>query len=123
MKCLLLGRSQSGVGVGVGVDIFRPESESLKNCRLRSPGRNLAVRSQAPYEESLIKKFRENPTDLHAYIRKKKLGRLTVGPLILASGELPYDAKQMSVWQMLLPWFIPAPLPLALLSTRSLMGL
>ena len=42
MEYLLLGRRRSGVGAGVGVDIFRPESEleseSLKICRLRSPG-------------------------------------------------------------------------------------
>ena len=37
IEYLLLGRSRSGVGAGVGVDIFRPESESLKISRLRRP--------------------------------------------------------------------------------------
>ena len=37
MENLLLGLSRRGIGVGVGVDIFRPESESLKICRFRSP--------------------------------------------------------------------------------------
>ena len=48
------------------------------------------------YEESCIQKFRENPKVLHAYIRKKKVGRPTVGPLSLATGELTDDAKLMS---------------------------
>ena len=69
---------------------YRSFSEVNKCCR------NFAVRSQATYEESLIKRFRENPKVLHAYIRKKKVGRPTVGPLTLASGELSDDAKQMS---------------------------
>ena len=58
--------------------------------------RNFAVRSQATYEENLIEKFTETPKVLHAYIRKKKVGRPTVGPLTLANEELSDDAKQMS---------------------------
>ena len=44
----------------------------------------------------MIHKFRENPKVIHAYIRKKTVGRPTVGPLTLANGELSDDAKLMS---------------------------
>ena len=45
MENLLLGRSRRGVGAGVGVDIFRPELESLKIRRLRSPERDSVDRA------------------------------------------------------------------------------
>ena len=69
---------------------YKSFSEVNKHCR------TFAVRSQAAYEESLIQKFRENPKVLHAYIRKKKVGRPTVGPLTLVTGDLSDDAQQMS---------------------------
>ena len=75
------------------------------------------------YEESLIQKFRENPEIQHACIRKKKVGQPRVGPVTLANGELLDGSKQMSVWLMLLPQLILAPLSLMMLPTRSLMGL
>lgn len=57
-------------------------SEANHNCR------TFAVRSQASYEDNLIHRFRENPKILHAYIRQKKVGRPSVGPLQLDSGQL-----------------------------------
>ena len=76
------------------------------------------------YEENLIEKFRENPKVLHAYIRKKKVGRPTVGPLTLANGELSDDAKQMSesladAFSSVYTSTTPSSPP----PTRSLMGL
>ena len=51
MEYLLLGQSRSGVGVGAGVDIFIPESESLKILRLRSPALRHTQKSCAITQE------------------------------------------------------------------------
>ena len=64
-----LGRSCSTTRLA-----YKSFSDVNKCCR------NFAVRSQAMYEENLIEKFRENPKVLHAYIRKKKVGRPTSWP-------------------------------------------
>ena len=44
--------------------------------------------SQASYESSLVRQMKEKPKLFHAYIRHKKVGRNTVGPLRIESGEL-----------------------------------
>ena len=50
--------------------------------------RSFSVRAQANYESGLIDRSKENPKLLHSYIRNKKVGRPSVGPLTLDSGEL-----------------------------------
>ena len=58
--------------------------------------RNFAVRSQSEYESSLIERSRDNPKLLHSYIRNKKVGRPTVGPLLLQTGDLSDDSATMA---------------------------
>ena len=58
--------------------------------------RTYAVRAQAKYEEDLILRSQEQPKLFHSYIRKKKVGRPSVGPLKLSSGKLSDDPAHMS---------------------------
>ena len=84
--------------------------------------RTFVVRSQAEYEEGLIQRSRENPKVLHAYIRQKKVGRPSVGPLRLESGQLTDNTVQTcaSVWQKLLLQCTPAQFLPTLPPIRSL---
>ena len=52
------------------------------------------VRSQANYESSLILRMKEKPKLFHAYIRHKKVGRTSAGPLRLTSGDSPQDMAE-----------------------------
>ena len=63
---------------------------------LNKQRRDFSVRSQAAYENSLIVRLPDNPKLLHSYIRNKKVGRPTVGPIKLSSGELSDDAGVMA---------------------------
>ena len=47
------------------------------------------------YERNLIAKVKEAPKIFHSYIRWKKKGRPTLGPLKLPSGEIVKDPLQM----------------------------
>ena len=58
--------------------------------------RSFSIRSQAEYEGSLIERSKETPKVLHSYIRNKKIGRPSVGPLTLASGELSDEPASMA---------------------------
>ena len=58
--------------------------------------RTFAARSQCDYEKSLISRARDNPKLLHSYVRSKKVGRPTVGPLLTNSGQLTDDAETMA---------------------------
>ena len=58
--------------------------------------RSFSVRAQVDYERSLIEKSKDNPKLLHSYIRTKKVGRPSIGPLKLGSGHLSDDAVEMS---------------------------
>ena len=58
--------------------------------------RTYAVKAQAEYEEDLILRSQEQPKLLHSYIRKKKVGRPSVGPLRLPSGKLTDNPAYMS---------------------------
>ena len=51
---------------------------------------------QADYESNLIVRCKENPKVLHSYIRKKKVGRPSVCPLRLDSGQLSNDPVILS---------------------------
>ena len=58
--------------------------------------RSFSVRAQAEYESNLIVRSRENPKVLHSYIRNRKVGRPSVGPLRLVSGELSDSPSSMA---------------------------
>lgn len=58
--------------------------------------RNFATASQSNYELQMIEDFTTNPRQLHAYIRHKKVGCPSVGPLKLEDGSLTDDAWQMA---------------------------
>ena len=57
--------------------------------------RSFAVRSQAEYESKLVTRSKQNPKLLHSYIRGKKVGRPSVGPLT-CSGQLSGDPAVMA---------------------------
>ena len=57
--------------------------------------RNFAVASQSQYEEKLLEELKSNPKQLHAYLRKKKVGCPSVGPLRL-DGKLTDDPATMA---------------------------
>lgn len=54
------------------------------------------VTSQAEYESSLIHRMKENPKLFHSYIRHKKIGRTSVGPLYTITGELSDSPQAMA---------------------------
>ena len=58
--------------------------------------RNFDVYSQSKYEEGLIAKSKQNPKLIHSYVRHKKVGRSSAGPLRLPSGDLCDDPNTMS---------------------------
>ena len=65
-------------------------------ANLNQQCKTYAVKAQAQYEESLILRSQDHPKLLHSYLRKKKTGRPTVGPLTLQSGQLSDDPKSMA---------------------------
>ncbi|KAK3886186.1 hypothetical protein Pcinc_009646 [Petrolisthes cinctipes] len=58
--------------------------------------RNYHVTQQIQYEITLIKKMKESPKLLHQYIRHKKVGVPSVGPMKLDSGALTADCGEMA---------------------------
>ena len=54
------------------------------------------VAQQLDYERSLIHKIKESPKLLHQYIRSKKIGTPSVGPLKLDNGELTSNCGEMA---------------------------
>ena len=50
--------------------------------------RSFTVSCQADYEENILLHSKDNPKLLHSYIRTKKVGALSVGPIRLDSGQL-----------------------------------
>ena len=58
--------------------------------------RTYAIRSRAQYEEHLMDRFCESPKLFHSYIRNKKKGRLSVGPLRVAGGEYVVSPQVMT---------------------------
>ena len=58
--------------------------------------RGFAISSQAEYERGLIVRSKTNPKLLHSYVRKKKVGRPSVGPLKLQSGSLSDSPAEMA---------------------------
>ena len=54
------------------------------------------VRSQSEYEAKLMNDFKENSKLLHSHIRRKKVGRPTVGPLKRHTGHLTDDPQTMA---------------------------
>ena len=58
--------------------------------------RNFALASQSRYEKQMVDDFKSNPKQLHAYIRRKKVGCLSVGPLRLEDGSLTDNSFTMA---------------------------
>ena len=58
--------------------------------------RRFAISTQAEYERELIVRSKDNPKLLHSYIRKKKVGRPSIGPLKLPSGSLSDSPTEMA---------------------------
>jgi hypothetical protein len=58
--------------------------------------RNFVFQSRLQCEEFLLTVYPESPKLFHAYIRKKKRGALSVGPLRLPCGRVIDDSQQMS---------------------------
>ena len=57
--------------------------------------RNFTVSCQSDYEENIVFRSKENPKLLHSYIRNKKVGRPTVGPIRVDSGRLTDTPEEM----------------------------
>lgn len=82
-------RQQLGRSSSVASDAFANFNQVNRQYR------TFGVRAQADYESNLLVKAKENPKVLHSYIRNKKVGRPSVGPLKLESGELTDDPAVM----------------------------
>ena len=63
---------------------------------INSRYRNFFSDSQMRYEQSLLENFRECPKRFHTYIRSKKVGGLSVGPLKRVDGSLVVDCDEMA---------------------------
>ncbi len=57
--------------------------------------RNFSISSQINYESSLVDQLTSNPKVFHSYIRRKKVGRPTIGPL-KSLGQVIQDPQSMS---------------------------
>ena len=58
--------------------------------------RDHAVRMQIQHEEGLLSVLKESPKKFHHYIRSKKVGRPSVGPLLLSTGQVTGDPSRMA---------------------------
>jgi hypothetical protein len=58
--------------------------------------RNYSVWSRSQYEGGLMEQFKVKPKLFHSYIRAKKVGRPTVGPVRLEDGDIISDPFLMS---------------------------
>jgi len=64
--------------------------------RLNSQFRNFHIHVQIEHESALIDRFRESSKFFHSYIRNKKVGCPSVGPLRLPDGCLTDDSAEMA---------------------------
>ena len=62
------------------------------NCEYR----NFSVKQQISFEGRLVGLIRDQPKKFHQYIRSKKVGRPSVGPLRLSSGKISGDFQEMA---------------------------
>ena len=83
-------RQQLGRSASITLDAYTTFSNVNRQYR------SFAVRAQADYEMKLIARAKQNPKLLHSHIRNKKVGRLSVGPLRLGSGQLSEDPVAMA---------------------------
>ena len=58
--------------------------------------RNFVIHSRCEYEKQLMDRYAECPRLFHSYIRMKKKGKLSVGPLLLEDGTLVDSPEIMS---------------------------
>ena len=64
--------------------------------RINHQYKNHFIYSQISYEQTLIAKLKDNPKAFHQYIRKKKVGAPSVGPLLQPDGSLVEDSGAMA---------------------------
>ena len=83
-------RARFGRGDGRALEALSNFQET--NCRVRS----YVLASRSEYEEHLMLQFRDSPKLFHSYIRRKKKGRLGVGPLRDAAGQLVDSPRGMA---------------------------
>ena len=58
--------------------------------------KHFAVNSQIEYEKSISCQIGPNPKLFHSYIKHRRVGKPSVGPIILSNGILTDDPKQMA---------------------------
>ena len=58
--------------------------------------KNFALNAQKSYERSLVEQLKSNPKLFHGYIKHRKVGRPSVGPIRADDGELSDDPAIMS---------------------------
>lgn len=72
-------------------------SQALANYDdINNTFRNFFTSIQIDYEKSLIQKLQSSSKPFHQYIRRKKVGTPSVGPLRMDSGELSSDCTKMA---------------------------
>ena len=73
-----------------------PTREALQDFfTVNQSVKTFALRSQSEYELQMLEKFKCDPKLLHGYVRSKKVGCPTVGPLRLRDGTLTDDPQIM----------------------------
>lgn len=83
-------RHRLGRRSGAAVDAYS------RFCNVNRQCKTFAVTSQGRYEAGLIDVWKENPKLFHSYIRSKKTGAVSVGPLKFPDGQVSGDPKLMS---------------------------
>ena len=58
--------------------------------------KNFALNAQKSYERSLVQQLKSSPKLFHGYIKHRKVGRPSVGPISADDGELSDDPAIMS---------------------------
>ena len=58
--------------------------------------KNFATKSQSDYEKLICSQMKTNPKLFHSYMRHKRVGRPTVGPVRLCDGSLTDDPSEMA---------------------------
>ena len=58
--------------------------------------KNFAIQSQSEYEKSICRQMKTNPKLFHSYIRHKRVGRPTVGPIRLQDDSITDDPAAMA---------------------------
>ena len=86
-KSVRFDRGRSSASTIEAWDLFKHTNDLI---------RNFAIHSQKQYESSLSDQLSTNPKLFHSYIRHRKTGKPTVGPLRLDNGNLTDDPVTMA---------------------------